>query len=75
MIDYDKALQLREKFGDKASDVVLEVIDALSNYDQQTETYLKEEFGLTYFSAELQGMDGDFRFWHGVFSEIKNIES
>lgn len=71
MLDYDKALQLKEKFGDKAKDVVLEIIDALENYDTQTENYLKEEFGLEYFSAELQNMDGDFRYWDGVLKEIK----
>lgn len=45
---------------------VNEIIDALEKYDDLTEQYLKDEFGLQYFSAELQNMDSDFRYWNKV---------
>jgi hypothetical protein len=45
---------------------VNEIIDALERYDDLTEQYLKDEFGLEYFSAELQNMDSDFRYWNKV---------
>lgn len=45
---------------------VNEIIDALEKYDDLTEQYLKDEFGLEYFSAELQNMDSDFRYWNKV---------
>lgn len=71
MIDSNKAIYLKERFGDKAKEVVLEIIDALESYDEQTEKYLKEEFGLEYFSSELQNMDGDFRYWDSVYKTLK----
>jgi hypothetical protein len=72
MIDYDKAIDLKKRFGDKAKEVVLEIIDALEHYDDQTEKYLKDEFGLEYFSAELQNMDSDFRYWDKVLNNLNN---
>jgi hypothetical protein len=70
MIHYNKAIDLKKRFGDKAKEVVLEIIDALENYDDQTEKHLKDEFGLEYFSAELQNMDGDFRYWDRVLNNL-----
>lgn len=46
------------------------VLDALEEYDNRTEKYLKEEFGNEYFSSELQNMDSDFRYWNKVKAEL-----
>jgi hypothetical protein len=52
---------------------VNEIIDALELYDTLTELYLKQEFGLDYFSSELQNMDNDFRYWDKVKQEIEKL--
>lgn len=54
--------------------VVNEIIDALERYDGLTEQYLKDEFGIEYFSAELQNMDSDFRYWNKVKQEVIKSE-
>ncbi len=46
-------------------------IDALSEYDKRTEEYLKKQFP-NYFSAELQNMDSDFRYWNKIKQAIEN---
>jgi hypothetical protein len=71
MIPTEKAKDLVSKFGvEVAVKVVDEIMDALELYDDFTEKYLKDEFGLEYFSAELQNMDGDFRYWDKVKHEL-----
>lgn len=70
-----KAEQLVDAVGLKvALFIVNEIIDALENYDDFTEKHLKEEFGLEYFSCELQNMDGDFRYWNKVKQELIKSE-
>lgn len=52
-----------------------EIISALEEYDNSTEKYLKEEFGYKdYFSAELQNMDSDFRYWSKVKYELETMK-
>ena len=51
-----------------------EIIEALEEYDNSTEKYLKEEFGKDYFSAELQNMDSDFRYWSKVKYELETMK-
>jgi hypothetical protein len=46
------------------------IIQALENYDDITEHYLKKEFP-DYFSCQLQNMDSDFRYWEKVLSELE----
>lgn len=68
----ERAQNLISKFGiEVAVKVVDEIINALSLYDDFTEQHLKDEFGLEYFSAELQNMDGDFRYWDKVKYYLK----
>jgi hypothetical protein len=72
MTPKDRAKDLISKFGKEvALKVIYEIIDALEKYDELTEQYLKDEFGLEYFSVELQNMDNDFRYWDNVEIEIK----
>jgi hypothetical protein len=67
----EKAEQLIDNVGVLiALFIVNEIIDALETYDNFTEQYLKDEFGIEYFSAELQNMDSDFRYWNKVKQEI-----
>jgi Pyruvate/2-oxoacid:ferredoxin oxidoreductase delta subunit len=47
-----------------------EIISALTDYDSNTEDYIKNEFGIDYFSVECQNMDSDFRYWDKVKNEI-----
>jgi hypothetical protein len=53
--------------------VVNEILDSLETYDTITEEHLKNEFGLDYFSCELQNMDSDFRYWWKVKEEINKL--
>jgi len=70
-----KAQDLVSKFGKEvAVKVVDEIIDALSLYDEFTEQHLKDEFGLEYFSSELQNMDGNFRYFDKVKYELNKSE-
>jgi len=63
----EKAEQLIDNVGVLiALFTVNEIIDALEKYDDLTEQYLKDEFGIKYFSTELQNMDSDFRYWNKV---------
>lgn len=57
--------------GRVAKILVKEMGKSLDLYDELTEGHLKEEFGLEYFSAELQNMDGDFRWVNKVESLIE----
>jgi len=67
----EKAEQLIDNVGVLiALFIVNEIIDALETYDNFTEQYLKDEFGIEYFSSELQNMDSDFRYWNKVKQEI-----
>jgi len=50
-----------------------QIINALREYDTSTEGYLKDEFGLKYFSAELQNMESSFRYWDKFKNEINNL--
>jgi hypothetical protein len=50
-----------------------EIIDSMSRYDDLVEEDLKREFGIEFFSCEVQNMDGDFRYWQQVKQEIENI--
>lgn len=71
----EKAEQLIDAVGlTVALFVVNEITDALEKYDDFTEQYLKDEFGIEYFSAELQNMDGDFRYWNKVKQELIKSE-
>ena len=75
MSPIERAQDLVSKFGKEvAVKVVDEIINALSLYDDFTEQHLKDEFGLEYFSAELQNMDGDFRYWDKVKYYLKKSE-
>jgi len=62
-LQFDKAKQC-------AKICVDEILKALTCYDSNTEEYIKEEFGKDYFSAEVQNMDSDFRYWDKVKNEI-----
>lgn len=59
---------------DKESCIVLvdEILDALHQYDYNTEKYLRMEFP-NYFSCEVQNMDSDFRYWNKVKEEINKL--
>jgi len=75
MIPKDKAKDLINKFGKElAPKVVDEIIDALETYDTLTESYIKAEFDIDYFSCELQNMEEDFRYWDKVKREIFKSE-
>jgi hypothetical protein len=50
-----------------------EIIKSMSRYDDLIEEDLKREFGIEFFSSELQNMDGDFRYWQQVKNEIQNL--
>jgi hypothetical protein len=52
---------------------VNEIIDSLELYDELTEQSLKEDFGIDYFSCELQNMDSDFRYWLKVRLELQEM--
>jgi hypothetical protein len=52
---------------------VYQIIDALDIYDTLTESNIKQEFGLDYFSSELQNMENDFRYWNKVKHEIEKL--
>ena len=47
------------------------IIQALSEYDERTEKYLKEEKGIDFTSYETQNMDSSFRYWEQVLKEIQ----
>ena len=49
------------------------IIDSLNEYDTITEKHLKDEFGLDYFSCELQNMDSDFRYYENVKQQIQKL--
>lgn len=49
------------------------IIESLQEYDENTEEYLKEDFGLNYFSCELGNMEKDFRYWESVRYELKKL--
>jgi len=51
--------------------VVDEILRALEEYDERTEEYLKQEFGLEYVSVEKQNMDSTFRYWEKVKKELE----
>lgn len=55
--------------------VINYIINALCSYDEITEEYLKKEFGIKYFSGELQNMDSDLRFWEAVKKYIEDVET
>lgn len=48
-----------------------EIIESLEEYDDRTEEYLKQQFGLEYFSHEKQNMDSSFRYWEKVKKELE----
>lgn len=52
---------------------VEEIIKGLSEYDERTEQYLKEEKGIDFTSYELQNMDSSFRYWNSVLNEIEKL--
>jgi hypothetical protein len=51
---------------------VNEIIEALEEYDERTENYLKKDFP-NYFSSELQNMEQDLRYWQEVKEEIEKL--
>lgn len=51
-----------------------EIIESLSEYDNNTEKHLKEEFP-KYFSFELQNMDRDFNYWQEVRKAIEQMKN
>lgn len=51
-----------------------EIIKALYEYDNNTESYIKETYGKDFFSCECQNMDSDQRYWSKVKSEIEKIK-
>ena len=46
---------------------------ALSEYDNNLERYIIDEFGKEYYSAQVQNMDGDFRYWTKVKKCVEEI--
>ena len=50
-----------------------EIINALYEFDDRTEDYLKKDFKFEYHSCELQNMDGDFRYWDKVKKHLQNL--
>ena len=71
--DFTRGVSMHEFSKECALITVGKIIDALEQYDDLTEKYLKEEFGLEYFSCETQNMDGDFRYWDKVKTELQNL--
>lgn len=76
----EKAIELYSKFQAYYTDFeakkcaiicVDEVTKALEEYDERIEKYLKQEFGLEYFSVEKQNMDSSFRYWEKVKKELE----
>jgi hypothetical protein len=49
-----------------------EILEALEEYDERTENYLKKDFP-NYFSSELQNMEQDLRYWQEVKQEIEKL--
>jgi hypothetical protein len=49
-----------------------EILEALEEYDERTENYLKKDFS-NYFSSELQNMEQDLRYWQEVKQEIEKL--
>jgi hypothetical protein len=49
-----------------------EILEALEEYDERTENYLKKDFP-NYFSSELQNMEQDLRYWQDVKKEIEKL--
>lgn len=76
--DWDKNKQYREEFESAFHSIAMQkildkrIIAALEEYDVRTEKYLNEEFGVNYFSSELQNMDSDFSFYNQVLTAIDN---
>ena len=56
-----------------ATIVVDEVIDSMSEYDNLIEEDLKDEFGIEFYSSQLQNMESDFRYWSKVENEIEKL--
>jgi hypothetical protein len=49
-----------------------EILEALEEYDERTENYLKKDFP-NYFSSELQNMEQDLRYWQEIKQEIEKL--
>jgi hypothetical protein len=49
-----------------------EILDALFDYDTNTENYLRDEFK-DYASSEVQNMDSDIRYWEAVKQELEKL--
>ena len=62
----------KEKAKEGAKEFVSQVMDALEEYDDITEKHLQQEFP-NFASMQLQNMDGDFRWWKGVYNEIDKL--
>jgi hypothetical protein len=50
-----------------------QIIEALFEYDNNTEEHLKEDFP-KYFSCELQNMDRDLNYWQEVRKAIEALK-
>jgi hypothetical protein len=49
-----------------------EILEALLDYDANTEESLKKEFP-NYFSCEIQNMESDLNYWSKVKQEIEKL--
>jgi hypothetical protein len=68
-----KAVELIEIYGKVlVNRVINEIINALKEYDERTETYLRQEHNIPYMSSELQNMESDFIYWSKVKQEVNN---
>lgn len=48
-----------------------ETIEALDEYDNNTESHFKKEYGFEIWSSEVQNMESDWRYWVQVKREIE----
>lgn len=67
-------LQQRNEGYQCALIAVDEILEALLEYDSNTEEALKEQFP-KYFSCEIQNMERDLNYWARVKTEIKYYEN
>jgi len=68
--DFTRGVSMAEFAKQCALIAVDEILEALKEYDERTENYLKEDF-IDYFSFELQNMEQDLRFYEQVKKEIE----
>lgn len=71
---FNKATDYDHDYGKRCALLsVVNIIDSLFNYDDNTESYLKSELGIKYMSCEVQNMDRDINYWESVRKEIEKL--